>query len=100
VLGPWYQRCDLSICESLEPQVCLTLDVQLGLLVNNETGRAEGLFSNEVGGSPNTVPLDPVATALNGGSGRDLYRVGRGLVPRPVLRQRLISEVHLGTYER
>jgi hypothetical protein len=72
VLGPWYQRCDLSICESLEPQVCLTLDVQLGLLVNNETGRVEGLFSNEVGGSPNTVPLDPVATALNGGSGRGL----------------------------
>ena len=40
--------------------------------MNIETGWVEGLFSNEVGRSPNTVRLDPVATALNGGSGRGL----------------------------
>jgi hypothetical protein len=91
-----YQHYDLSSGESPDSQVCSTSNAQLGLVVN-EFGRVEGPFPNERGRLLNAVPLDPVATALNCGSGRVLEP---HWTPRPALRRMSISWVCPATSER
>ena len=57
------------------------MNAQLGLLVNNESGRVEGSFPNEMGRLPNAVPLDPVRH-WTVEVAEHLNRIGCGLMPR------------------